>query len=435
MEFARTRTIIGTALTAIAATLVVAAAQNKRVSADWPQWRGPDRTGVSKETGLLKSWPADGPRLLWQVEALGYGISTPSIAGGRVYGMSLRGDDEVVWALNAADGKEVWCATIGKPNNNDPGRRGAGPRCTPTIDGDGLYALGVNGDFACLDLATGKPRWQKSLVRDFGGNMPGWGYSESPLIDGEKVVATPGGREATMVALNKMTGDVVWKGPVPEGDRAGYASCIAAEVDGQRQYIQFTASGVVAVAAKDGKFLWRYNAPANRTANCSTPIYRDHMVFAASGYATGGGAVKLATSNEGVTATEAYFTKQMQNHHGGMVLIGDYLYGFDGSNLTCLEFKTGDVKWSNRSVGKGAVAFAEGLLYCRSESGPMALVEATPTGYVEKARFSPPSDPNPHPDPDAKRTWPHPVVAGGRLYLRHMNLLLCYDIKQPQNGQ
>jgi outer membrane protein assembly factor BamB len=390
-------------------------------SGEWPQWRGPDRTGVARETGLLKSWPAEGPHLMWKAQGLGGGNSTPSIARGRIFGMSYRGQNEVVWALEAEGGKSLWTTRIA-PANFSIGQAHSGSASTPTVDGDRLYALGESGDLVCLQVADGKLLWKKNLVSEFGGRVPGWGYSESPLVDGEKVIATPGGSGATLVALNKRTGDVIWKAQVPDGNSAQYASAIVADVDGQRQYIQFLGGGVVGIAAKDGQLLWRYENPANHTANIATPIYRDHCVFAASGYGTGGGLARLTAGSGGATATEVYFTKRMQNHHGGVVLVGDNLYGFDGSNLTCLKWKTGEVAWSDRSVGKGSLVSADGLLFLRGESGAVALAEATPSGYVEKSRFA-------QPERSREPAWPHPVVAGGRLYLRDQDLLFCYDVK------
>jgi outer membrane protein assembly factor BamB len=413
----KTRVAAG-ALLLLTGGLTLASRAQAPAAGEWPQWRGPDRTGVSQETGLAKSWPGEGPALLWKSDGRGEGYGTVSVTGDRIYGMGNRGEEEVVWALDAGSGKELWSTPVA-PARSVP--RGDGPRSTPTVDGERLYVLGVNGDLACLDL-EGKVLWRQSLVREFGGQVPRWGYSESPLVDGEKVIATPGGREAALVAFNRQTGEVVWRSRVPGGDTAHYSSAIVAEVDGQRQYVQFLSGGVVGVAAADGKFLWRYDAPANRTANCSTPIFRDNHVFAASGYNTGGGLAKLTPGPDGVAAEQVYFTRQMRNHHGGMVLVGDYLYGFDESNLTCLEFNTGNVRWFNRSVGKGSVVYADGFLYVRSERGPVALLEATPAGYVEKGRFD-------QPERSTLPSWPYPVVAGGRLYLRDQDLLLCYDVR------
>jgi outer membrane protein assembly factor BamB len=389
--------------------------------ADWPQWLGPDRNGVSSETGLLKSWPEGGPKLLWKATGLGEAHSTPSVAAGKVYGMGLRGSDEVVWCLDDRTGKELWAARIAEGIELGGAQGGYGPRSTPTVDGNRVYALGVGGELACLDL-TGRKVWQRSFTKEFGGEVPTWGYSESPLIVENMVVAAPGGRDATVVAFDKTNGQTVWKCVVPGGDRAHYTSAILASVNGQKQIIHFLSGGVIGVNPASGKFLWRYEHPANRTANCSTPIYREGLVFAASAYNTGGGQAKLAAGPNGTTATETYFTRRMMNHHGGMVLIGDYLYGSDNANLTCIDWKTGEVKWSDRSVGKPSVAYADGMLYCRSENGPIALVQATPDGYKEVSRFE-------QPDRSRAQAWPHPVIANGKLYIRDMNTLLCYDIK------
>jgi outer membrane protein assembly factor BamB len=336
--------------------------------------------------------------------------------------MGFRGEDEIVWALSEETGKELWSTRIASANHNIGYDEGS--RCTPTVDGELLFAIGVGGDLVCLETATGKERWRKNLPKDFDGHMmSGWGYSESPLVDGPKVIVTPGGQKATLVALDKKTGEKIWTSVVPEGDEASYASAIAADVGGQRQYIQFLGQGVVGIAAEDGKFLWRYDKPHNDTANCSTPIYHDTCVFAASGYGTGGGLAKLSRSGATTTAAEVYFTKRMKNHHGGMVLVDGYLYGSDEGFLTCLDFKTGKLMWEDRRPGKGSIAFADGHLYYRNEGGPIVLVEANPNKYVECGRFA-------QPDRSNQNAWPHPVVANGKLFLRDQELLLCYDVKQ-----
>jgi outer membrane protein assembly factor BamB len=395
---------------------------------DWPQWQGPDRTAVSKETGLLKEWPKGGPPLAWKAQGLGGGYSTPSVAAGRVFGMSHRGRDEVVWALAEQDGKELWATSLGRayPQSKPQGKEG--PACTPTVDGDLVYALGLGGDLVCLKVADGKIVWRKSLTADFGGSVPMWSYRESPLIDGDRLIVSPGGRQATLVALDKKTAAVIWKAQVPGGDGAAYASAIAIDCDGQRQYVQFLRGGVVGVAAEDGKFLWRYDHPASRTGiNCATPLYHDGLVFAASAYGTGGGLAKLSKDDRGgVKAEEVYFTKYMQNHHGCMILRDGYLYGASGGNeggwLYCLDFKTGKLMWDERKVPKGSVALADGRLYYRTEDGPTILIEPSPKGYVERGRFE-------QPDRSRLKAWPHPVLANGKLYLRDQDVLLCYDVK------
>jgi len=360
--------------------------------------------------------------LVWTAHGLGGGFSTPSVAAGRIFGVSYRGDDEMVWALEEATGKEIWKTRIAKANRSIG--HGEGSRSTPTVDGELLYALGVSGDLVCLETVTGKERWHILLTaKEFGGGIPGWGYSESPLVDGDKLIATPGGKTATLVALDKKTGNLIWKAQVPQGDGAQYSSTIFSEVDGQRQYIQFLRGGVVGVAANDGKFLWRYDHPHNGTANCSTPLFSESCVFAASDYGTGGGLAKLSRNGDGIQSEEVYFTKKMKNHHGGMVLVDGYLYGADGGQLCCLEFKTGNVQWEEGKAGKGSIMYADGHLYYRNEGGAIILIEANPTRYVEKSRFR-------QPERSKSPAWAHPVIANGKLYIADQDILLCYEIKQ-----
>lgn len=390
------------------------------LAADWPQWRGIDRTAVSRETDLLSAWPKMGPALVWRIEHLGEGYSSPSIAAGRIFAMGNREKDEYVLGLAEKDGKELWATRVGEVRHEGAGY--PGPRSSPTVDGERLYALGINGDLVCLECTTGKVLWRKDLEKDFRGSVGPWGYSESPLIDGDRVLCTPGGGYATLAALNKMTGELIWRGVVPQGDPAAYSSIITAQVDGQKQYIQFLSRGVVGLSA-EGKFLWRYDRPANGTANCTTPVFHDGAVFAASGYGTGGGLARIVKEEDRFKAEEVYFTRKMRNHHGGIVLVDGYLYGSDEQYLTCLEFKTGKVMWAERKAGKGSIAYADGRLYYRSEDGPIVLVEASPRGYVEHGRFTPDQTTD-HP------AWPHPVIANGRLYIRDQGLLGCYELKQ-----
>jgi outer membrane protein assembly factor BamB len=412
-----------------------AVAADPKESFDWPQWQGPDRTAVSKETGLLKEWPKDGPTLLWTMKGQGGGYSTPSVAAGRIFGMSNRGNDEVVWALDEKTGKELWSTRLGEAYKQQRMPQGKeGPGCTPTIDGDLAYTLGLGGDLVCLRVADGKVVWRKSLTADFGGSVPQWSYRESPLIDGDKLIVTPGGKEATLVALNKKTGEVIWKAQVPGGDAAAYSSAIAIDFGARRQYVQLLRGGLVGVAAEDGTFLWRYNAPANQFGiNVTTPLYHDGQVFATSAYNAGAGLAKLSKDDKGgVQAEQVYLTRKMQNHHGGMILHDGYLYGASGGNeggyLACLEFKTGKVMWDERDkpsrtgVKKGSVAFADGRIYYRQEDGTMILFEPSPKEYIERGRFD-------QPDRSSQPDWPHPVIANGKLYLRDQDVLLCYDVK------
>jgi outer membrane protein assembly factor BamB len=583
---------------------------------DWPQWRGPNRDGVSAETGLLKEWPASGPKQLWQVDRVGVAYSSLSVKGGRLYTQGDLSGVEHVVCLNAEDGRIVWAVQpapvaarltqkvaselkamdrdgdgkideaealarlgwsfnqfdrpvegdpmaiatarakrlIAKLDKNgdgkldflefgpglrdkaaeidtvdksadvealakrrtaallealdkdkdgrlsraeaagvlgslfdkiakidpatkkkeefltaeaiqayfakfEPGRDGVlteeeiarydaakfpgrdgiltadelrstyggyrndfgdGPRGTPTLDGDVLYAEGGNGDLCCLEAATGKTVWHLNLVSDLGGSVPGWGYSESPLVLGDWLIVTPGGKKGTLAALEKKTGKVVWRS---EGDSEGaqYSSPIMAELGGVRQIVQMASKSVFGVRADDGRHLWAYTKANNGTANICTPVpWKDH-VFASSDYGTGGGLVRIAT--DGAGAEEVYFEKKMANHHGGIVRVGEYLYGFGNGGLICMNFMTGKVAWVNRSVGKGSLVCAEGMLYCLGEGHQMALVEANPQEYRERGRFKI--------DNLGRPSWAHPVVADGRLYIRNLERLAAYDVKAP----
>ena len=619
------------------------------MAADWPQWQGPERNAVSKERGLLQEWPKDGPPLAWKIDKLGGGDSGPAIADGRIFFMSNRGDDEVVWALSEKDGKELWVKRLGPAFRQRPSQGREGPACTPTVDGQRLYVEGLAGNVVCLQVKDGEIIWQISMTEEFGGRVPMWSYRESPLVDGEKVICTPGGEDATMVALNKLTGETIWKSKMPDaaasaaasgpggrtggvggapggadrgrggsggsgsgsaavvtgtknpglftsehfsmtafsckipngkylaklyfaetyegitgpgqrvfsydvqghefkdfdvwvkaggfrrayietvpaevtngefrivftpkvenpaikaieiipqagaapsaatirikagasepftdssgnvwqpdsgfeggmtsqmsggsrrygggrggfsggrggfggsrGAGAAYASPIAIDFDGQRQYVQLISNALVGFAASDGKFLWRYDKPANRMAiNCSTPVFHDGMVFASSAYGAGGGLIKLSKDADGaVKAEEVYATTDMQNHHGGMILLDGYLYGATGGNeggaLACLDFKTGKVMWDQRqSAGrraKGSLALADDRLYYRMENGTVVLIEPSPKEYIERGRFE-------QPDRSRLPAWAHPVIANGKLYVRDQDVLFCYDVK------
>jgi outer membrane protein assembly factor BamB len=382
-------------------------------AANWPQWRGPNRDGISKETGLLKQWPAEGPPLVWKASGAGEGYSSFSIANGKLYTMGKRGDREFVVAFDIATGKEAWATPHGSAFRND---RGDGPRGTPTIDGDRVYALGGNGDLSALDARTGKLVWSKNVLREFGGSNITWGISESPLVLGNKVLVNAGAPGASMVALNKTDGSLIWKS---QSDEPGYSSAIPVDINGLTQVVFFTAQRAVGLDARDGRLLWEYGKPSNNVANVATPIVRGNRIFISSDYGTGGGVVEIKPDNK---AQEIYFTKEMKNHHSSSVLIGDYLYGFSSSILTAMKFDTGEIAWRDRSVGKGSLVYADGNLYCLSENGVVGLVEATPTGYKEKGRFRIQQGNLP--------TWAHPVVAGGRLYLRDQDTIYAYDVHE-----
>lgn len=389
-------------------------------AADWPQWRGVNRDDLSKEAGLVKQLPVAGPSLLWKVADLGIGYSGFSVVKDKMFTMGDIDGECRLMALDAANGKNVWSTKIG-----EAGAYGgfAGPRGTPSVDGGLVYALNQHGALVCADVATGKEVWRKSLTSDFGGKTPQWGYSESPLVDGDNVFVTPGGQQGAIVALNKKTGALVWQ-TKDFTDDAHYSSMILAEVFGQRQVIQLTPASVVGVAVSDGKVLWRGDRPG-KVAVVPTPIYADNQVFVTSGYGVGCNAFKISKEAGGFKAEQVYANKNMIDHHGGVILVNGYLYGHsDSKGWVCMDFKTGEVAWANKGVGKGAIAYADGHFFIRSESGQgtIAMIEANPKEYVEKGRFN-------QPDRSDKNSWTHPVILNGRLYIRDQGTLLCYDVK------
>jgi prepilin-type processing-associated H-X9-DG protein len=420
---------------AVVATVSTALA-NEESFGEWPQWRGPNRDGVSTESGLLRNWPEGGPKLLWEITGLGTGYSSVSISNGKLYTMGDRtgtdpkhpGKAQFVIAFDLATRKELWAAYIGPPHDD-------GPRCTPTVDDGYVYATGTSGDIVCADANSSQLRWRKNLQSDFGGKNPGWKYSESPLVDGEKLLCTPGGRDAVMVALNKKTGEVIWKSSMPDigpngQDEAGYSSIVIFDA-GVRQYIQLTNKGLIGVAAKDGRFLWGYNRIANKTANIPTPVIYGEYVFCSTAYGTGSALLKLVSAGDGIKAQEVYFldASTFQNHHGGFVRVGEYLYGGHGHGQgkpTCIEIKSGKVMWQENQPGGGSagVAYADGHLYFRYQNDVVALIEANPGKYNLKSTFKLPKR-----EGMSGEGWPHPVICGGRLYIRHANVLFCYDVK------
>ena len=399
-------------------------------SKSWPTWRGPLRNGISTETGLLSTWSKAGPPLLWRIEGLGKGYSSLSIENGKIFTMGQRRNGTELIALSLKDGKELWSTPVGNGS----------PNCSPTVDGELVYALGRGGKLVCVKAANGEVVWEKNYRKAFGGKMmSGWGYSESPLVDKDMLICTPGAEDAMIAALDKKTGKILWKSSMPADigrkgrDGAGYSSVVISEGAGVRQYITLVGKGVVSVDAKTGKTLWVYNRVANGTANIPTPIIKDNYVFCSSGYGTGAALLKLEKDGTGVKAVEQYFlnANTLQNHHGGMILIGDYIYcGHKHNNgfPICVEMKTGKVMWGGNLRGPGsgsaAIVYADGHLYFRYENAVMALIEATPKAYKLKGSFKLASKNG--------RSWPHPVILGGKLYLRDQGTLLCYDITKKK---
>ncbi len=603
-------------LTVLALFSTDVAAQVPSGPGDWPQWRGPNRDGKSSDTGLLKEWPEDGPKLLWSVDSVGVGYSSLAVKDGLIFTQGDLGGVEHIIALDAKNGQTVWAVQpasvvsllkerlaadmkrydvngdgtvsevealtrlgwkwnqYNKPidedlevvaarrsaavlkevdmdgngtlsfdeagrmlrddwqridradknadaealaksrtdaflkeldkdedgsisqkesrgslldrsfrrfDKRDPGTNrgdnilsaeelleglskyeagrdglisgdelrqhyvstrangddeltenelmgviggyrngmGDGPRGTPTVDGERVYAEGGNGDVVCLEAGSGKTLWHVNLSADFGGRRPGWGYSESPLIAGDLVIVTPGGNAGTLLALNKLTGDVVWQS-AETNEGSHYSSATLATINGVEQVVQFARQSVFGVALADGKPLWTYSAPANGTANCCSPIIDDNLVFASSAYGTGGGLAKVTLSGSIQVAEEVYFEKKMACHHGGIVKLGDYMYSCGGGTLICMEFATGDIKWQARAAGKGSLCYADGMLYMLGEGHSVVLAEATPEGYNETGRFEIQKHGRP--------AWAHPIVTGGKLYLRDQESLSVYDV-------
>lgn len=390
-------------------------------AADWPQWRGPDRNDHSPDKGLLKSWPEGGPKRVWLNTDVGLGYAGFSIVGGKLFTLGLREDTEFLIALDANTGRELWATKVGVRYEN---RWGDGPRATPTVDGDRVYAMGGQGDLICVQAADGKEMWSVSMTRDLGGNLQTWGYTESVLVDGDQVICTPGGPKGTLAALDKRTGKLKWQSAELTED-AQYSSPIVIEHGGKRQYVQLVMKKLFGVEAGTGKVLWQSDW-SGRTAVIPTPIYADGEVYITTGYGVGSKLVKLDGSGG---ATDVWENKVMKNHHGGVIKVGDYLYGYsDGPGWICQDWKTGEEVWADKSLGKGAVHYADGMLYCLDEGrGTVVLAEASPKGWQEHGRFT--LDPQTTKRSPQGRIWTHPVVVNGKLYLRDQELLFCYDVK------
>jgi outer membrane protein assembly factor BamB len=398
---------------------------------DWPQFRGPQRNAVSLERGLLKEWPKGGPKLLWQQKDIGEGYGSPAVLGSIIYIISNKGmDNEFVQALSAKDGKQIWATTIGKVGNPDQKPPYPKARTTPTLDGKFIYAFSSDGDLACLEAAKGKVIWNRNVRKEFGGKPGIWAYSESPLIDGDAVAVTPGGAEAAVVKLNKKTGATIWKSAVPEGDAAGYSSLAVVETASRKLYVQFMEKGLVGVDAKTGQFLWRYTGMVGSPANMCMPVVRGPYVYNANPRRVAGALLQVKESQNQVVAEQVYLERGLPNDIGGQVLVGDYLYGTNGEGgLMAVDFNTGKVRWKAEGIGSGSIAYADGLLFLHGENGDVALVEATAEAYREKGRFTPSGQPQ-HPGGPMEKAWTYPVVANGRLYIRDLGTLWCYDVKR-----
>jgi outer membrane protein assembly factor BamB len=411
-----------TALVAFASLLTLLPSGLHATGTDWPQWRGPDRTDISRETGLLKSWPQGGPKRLWLYENAGNGYSGPAIAAGKLFTLGTRDGIEILLVLDAATGKELQAVKIGAILDND---WGDGPRGTPAVDGNRVYALSGPGNLVCVNVADGKVLWDVTM-ESLGGRRPNWGYTESVLVDGNKVLCTPGGKKGAIAALDKMTGKVLWQSK-EFTEPAHYSSIVAAEINGTPQYVQRTEKAVVGISANDGKLLWETSFPG-RTAVIPTPIVKGNEVYVTAGYGAGCKMVRIEPGNQ---VTTVYENKVMKNHHGGAILVGDHVYGHADPGWVCQDFKTGEAVWTHRGFGKGAIgAAADGMLYCLEEgSGKVVLIEASPKEWKEHGRFT--LSPQTKIRSARGKIWTHPVVSHGKLYLRDQDLIYCYDVKAP----
>lgn len=404
---------------------------------DWPQWRGRHHDNVSTETGLLKSWPEGGPKLLWTSTEAGIGYSGPAIVGDRLYTLGSDQSNDFVIAVDTRSGKKLWSTTIAPFVQNG---WGGGPRSTPTVDGERVYALSSSGTLVCLQSANGEKVWSVNMTgKDgLGGKKPNWNYSESPLVDGDQVVCSPGGKRGTLAAFNKLTGDVLWRSKELT-DPAGYSSIVPATIAGVRQYVQQTDKvGLAGISPKDGRLLWHYIRPEYKKAAAiiPTPIVYEDYVYATAGYRAGAVLLQLTRGDDGIKVTQLYddaARQVMEDKHEGVLRVGDYVYGWsekERGRWMCQEFKTGKKMWeeSSRKLRRGSITCADGMLYCYSEDkGTVVLVPASPKGWEEKGRFTIPQ----HSDQRSPRggVWTHPVVANGKLYLRDQELIFCYDVK------
>ena len=397
---------------------------------NWPGFRGPQRNAVAPDTDLLTRWPTEGPKLVWETKGAGRGYSSMAVVGGRIYTLgdtpsTAADENEYLLAFDQASGKPLWKAKTGEAwTSGKPDWRSS--RSTPTVDDDRVFVLTPHGDLVCCDT-SGKELWRKNLTKDFGGKKAdGWGYSESVLVDGDRLICTPGGEEHTMVALDKKSGELIWSASRPGDTGAGHASSVISSINGTKIYVQTTGSGAMGVRASDGKLLWTYDIERT-TAVAPTPIIRGDLVFFTAGYGRGGALLKQVAGEDGeVKVEEVYPVKhELANKHGGVVLVGDYLYGDsdDRGIPFCAELMTGDVKWKSRGAGKGSasVAAADGHLYIRYADGTMTLVKASPEGFEEISSFKMPGSGD-------RPSWSHPVIADGKLYLRESDAILCYDI-------
>jgi len=410
-------------------------------AADWPQWRGPTRDDKSSETGLNKAFGDKAPPLVWKFDKAGVGYSGPSIMGGKVYltGGTVKEKDkhtDEAFCLDEKTGKQLWRVTIGAEYDDSGADKswGGGPRANPTVTSDGhVYLLGIKGDIYCLKAADGSVVWTKNYSKDLSGKlMSGWGFSESPLVDGDHIVCVPGGKAGTLAKLDRKTGSVVWRS-TDVTDDAGYASIVRANLAGVDQYVVLTAKNVVGVAVDSGKLLWSYDCSSKyKVAVIPTPvIVGADLVYATSGYGAGCDLIKISGGASGQKADKVFANKDVVNHHGGVIFKDGYIYGHsDTKGWICQDIKDGSIKWEWKRGGfeKGSCTYADGALFCYGEgSGDLITLEVTTEGPKQIGKFKLPERTKLL-RPSGK-AWAHPVISNGKLYLRDQDLLYCFDLQ------
>jgi len=421
------RMVVGLICACVLSSTLPAGAQEN----SWPWFRGVDRSGVSKETGLLQEWPAAGPPVVFETKGAGRGYASISIAGGRLFtlgdNLSTADDkDEYLTCFSQKDGKQLWKTKTGPAWTSGP-ESWQSSRSTPSVDGDRVYCLTPYGLLYCCSVEDGKVIWQKDLKKDFGGDKgDSWGYSESVLIDGDRLICTPGKEKNTMLALDKMTGEKIW-GASREGDKgAGHASILITKIGNTKVYVNTTASGGLGVRADDGKLMWTTDVP-QAVAVIPTPIVRGDLVFLCAGYASGGTLLRQVPADDGTVKVEEVYplNTALKNKHGGIVLVGDYLYGDSDDKGTpfCAEFLTGEVKWKKRGSGKNSAAMiaADNRLYILFADGTLVLAKTDPADYEEVSSFKVGDSERPF--------WAHPSLVDGKLYIRDQDRIICYDVK------
>ncbi len=386
----------------------------------WPRFHGPKGDNLSTDTGLLKQWPEEGPKLLWTAKGLGHGFASVTLAGGLIYSAGNKDKKTIVTAVDL-DGNTVWQKDNGQAwTGSYPGARG-----TPTIDGDRIYHESPVGQVACMDAQTGQPIWSLNILKEFEGQNITWALAESVLVDGDRLICCPGGNKASVAALDKMTGKTVWTAK-STGVKASYASPVLAECQGLRMILTMNSKAFLGVNADNGELLFTFPHETTYDVNATSPIYHDGQVFVCSGYGSGSAMFKLKVEGQKASVEQVWKSKDLDNHHGGVILLDGYVYGAaSGGRWMCLDWKSGEKMYAERGVGKGSLTYADGMLYTLSEQRDLGLVEATPKGHKVISKFKVPSG-------GEGPSWAHPVVCGGRLYVRHSDQLFAYDVRERQ---